>query len=151
MLLLLFDSKGKAEDFIQVTEKFGFTESKAVLNFIVVAITSTLLKTELFKLVLLFHMKIENKSVGSFPLTMEKVSPKSWEKLKPFVESQLRNALAHGTYTVQPGKITIFKNAELSAPEEMSFGDFIIKLKTQDVLFQCLLNVLQDKGLYALP
>ncbi len=151
LLLSLFDNKGKAEEFIQVTEKFGFIEPKVVLNFIALAITLTLLKTELFKLVLLFHLKVENKSVADFSRTMKDLAPKSWEKLKPFVDSPLRNALAHGTYTVQPGTITLFKNANLNSPEEMSFGDFIMKTKTQDVLLQCLINVLKDKALFALP
>ena len=149
LLLSLSDTKDKFEEFVQAAGKFGFTEPIAVLNFVFVAISSTLLKTELFKLVLLFHLKVDNKSVASFPGIMEKVAPKSWDKLKPLVESPLRNALAHGTYAVQPGSLTIFKNAQLTQPEEMAFGDFIIKTKTQDVLLQCLINVLKDKGLFA--
>jgi hypothetical protein len=151
LLVSLFESREKAEDFTKIIEKFGFTESQIVLNFIFVAISLTVLKIELFKLILLFHMKVEDKSVARFNSTMQESAPRSWKKLKPFVDSPLRNALAHGTYTVQPGKITVFKSAELNSPVEMSFGQFMLKIKTQDVLLQCLINVLQDRGLYALP
>jgi hypothetical protein len=151
LLVSLFESRAKAEDFTKGVEKFGFTESQVVLNFIFVAISLTVLKIELFKLILLFHMKVEDKSVARFNSTMEESAPKSWKTLRPLVDSPLRNALAHGTYTIQPGKITVFKSASLNGPVEMSFGQFILKIKVQDVLLQCLINVLQDKGLYALP
>ena len=147
----LFDRGGKAEEFTKVTEKLGFTEPQIVLNFIFLAISLTVLKVELFKLVLLFHLKVKDKSVARFNYTMEESAPKSWKKLRPLIDSPLRNALAHGTYAVQPGKITVFKSAELNGPVEMSFGQFILKIKTQDVLLQCLINVLKDKGLFALP
>ena len=149
VLLSLSDTKGKFEEFVKVAGRFGFTESMAVLNFIVLAISSTLLKTELFKLVLLFHLKVKDKSVANFPRTMQRVAPETWKKLQPFVDSPLRNALAHGTYAIQNGSVTVFKNAQLTDPEELGFGDFIMKTKTQDVLLQCLINVLRDKGLFA--
>jgi hypothetical protein len=150
-LLHLSDSPENAANFENAAEKFGFDESKIVANYVFVTFALVLLKVELFKLVLLFHLKdIDSFSVADFIRTIAKAAPGSWPKLKPFVDSPLRNALAHGTYAIVNKKIALYEDAKLDLVEELDLGSFIVRAKKQDVVLFCLINVLREKGLFAL-
>jgi len=140
-----------ASSFTNAIMKFGWDESMIVLDYILVAISLAVLKIELFKLVLLFHLKdLENRSIGNFSRTMKGVAPVSWKKLGPLVNSPLRNALAHGTYAIGPPRMVLYQDAKLEQAEEMVLGEFITNAKAQDVLLQCLIYLLRKRGFYAL-
>jgi len=150
-LLHLSDSREKASSFQDATSRFGFDEPKITANYILVAFSLAVLKIELFKLVLLFHMKdVDEPNVSNFGVTMRNAAPSSWPKLRPLVDSPLRNALAHGTYMFAGKKIVLFQDAKLKPMREMDLAGFIMRAKAQDVLLQCLVNLLREKGFYAL-
>ncbi len=113
------------------------------------AFSLTVLNIELFKLVLLFHLKDADPNVANFSGTMEK-APRPWGKLRQLVDSPLRNSLAHGTYAILPSKIVLFRNARMGLFKETNLGKFMMKAKSQDVLLQCLLDLLKKRGLFAL-
>lgn len=135
--------------FLNATSKFGFTDTGVVYMYVASAVTLEVLSTELFKVLLLFHMKDVSFAVSRFSSTMESAAPNSWRKLKPYVDSDFRNALSHATYAVENKQIVLLKDAKLTPATDpqarMSLGDFMIRIKTQDVLYQCLVNVLVDK------
>jgi hypothetical protein len=142
-LLHLFDeSQEKWSKFLQATEQFGFKEANVIRMYMTMATAVTLLSTELFKLLLLFHMKDVSHDVSKFHSTMQGSAPKTWPLLKPFVDNDFRNAIAHGTYAVVNKRIVLYRDAKLLPFQEMELGEFMMRSKDQNVLFQCLVNVL---------
>jgi hypothetical protein len=151
-LLHLSDSKEKAARFAETTASFGLDERVIVANFLFVTFSLTVLKIELFKLVFLFHLKDVGSriAVSDFNIIMQNAAPHSWPKLQKLVDSPLRNALAHGTYSMPGKKIVLYRDAKLKPGKEMGLGTFIMKAKSQDVLLQCLIDTLKRRGIYAL-
>jgi len=142
----LFDGpKEKWLRFLQATEQFGFTEANVARMYLTLEVAVALLSTELFKLVLLFHMKDVNYDVSKFSSTMRNCAPKTWPLLKPFVDNDFRNALAHGTYTIVSKGIVLYKDAKLLPFDEMKLHEFMMRTKEQNVLYMCLFNVLAAK------
>lgn len=133
------------QSFLAVSSEFGFDESKFVNLYIQLCVLSCVLHTELFKTFLLWHLKEVNYKVGSFTTTMEKAAPKAWEKLKPYVDNKFRNSLAHETWTVENKQVVLFEDAELNPYEKLDLADFMIRVKKQNVLYICLVNVVVKK------
>jgi hypothetical protein len=147
-VLLHLSDKEKASKFVKLNAQFGLDEATVVAAYIMTVLSLSVLKTELFKLFLLFHMKRGrgvSHRVSSFNITMKGSAPDNWPKLEPFVDSPLRNALAHGTYALVNHKIVLFDDARLEPLEELQLSDIMMRTKDQDVLFQCLINVIQRK------
>jgi hypothetical protein len=131
--------------FLQVTEEFGFKESNVIRIYLTLAGTVTVLSTELFKLLLLFHMKDVTYDISKFYSTMQSSAPRTWPLLKPFVDNDFRNALAHGTYALVNKKVVLYADAKLLPVQEMELDEFMMRIKDQNVLFQCLVKVLVAK------
>jgi len=131
--------------FLRITEQFGFTQTNVARIYLTLEVAIALLSTELFKLVLLFHMKDVSYDVSKFPSTMRDCAPKTWHRLKPFVDNDFRNALAHGTYTIVSKGVVLYKDAKLSPFDKMKLHEFMMRTKEQNVLFMCLFNVLAAK------
>jgi len=151
VLLHLSDSKEKSSEFVKLNARFGLDEATVVADYILSALSLSVLKTELFKLVLLFNLKRGSKvshAISKFSSTMQSAAPKTWPQLKPFVDNPLRNALAHATYALVNSKVVLFDDATLEPFEELELGRIMIRMKDQDVPFQYLLNVLNDKAKY---
>ena len=149
VLLHLSDSKEKAAEFVKLNAKFGLDESTVVANYVLSALSLTVLKTELFKLVLLFNLKRGDRvshAVSKFGSTLQSVAPRTWPRLKPLVDSPLRNALAHASYALVDDKVVLFDDATLEPIEELDLGHIMMRMKDQDVLLQCLLYVLNEKS-----
>jgi hypothetical protein len=147
-LLDIFEQQDP-KTFLQETSKFGFDENKLIYMYVACAVTIEVLSTELFKLRLLFHMKDVDFAVSRFSTTISAAAPTSWPKLRPYVDNEFRNSLSHGTYAVINKKVVLFKDAKLlpsSDPEaEMTLDKFMMRIKSQNVLYQCLVDVLDKK------
>lgn len=147
-LIELFDNPDP-KPFLDATSKFGFTENGVIYMYVAAAVTLEVLSTELFKVLLLFHMKDVNFAVSRFYSTMQSAAPNSWPKLEPYVDSDFRNSLSHGTYAIVGTQIVLFNDAKLfpsTDPEaQMPLDKFMLRIKTQNVLYQCLINVLAQK------
>jgi hypothetical protein len=77
---------------------------------------------------------------------MPKFAPKSWQKLMPELDNKFRNALSHGLWTIENKRIVLFEDAKLIPFEKLNLAQFMIRVKTQNVLFACLINVIHKKG-----
>jgi hypothetical protein len=148
LLLHLADSLEKSQRFLEATSEFGFDESKSVSLFVEVGVLLVILSTELFKVFLLFHLKDVDHAVSRFSITMGEVAPKTWKKLKPYVDSPFRNSLAHGTWTIENKKIILFRDANFNPLEELNLAEFMMRAKTQNVQYSCLKYVI-DKNMMA--
>ncbi len=137
--------KERAATFQDAMSKFDFDEKRLIHIYIALGVTIALLSTELFKLLLLFHMKDVDHNVSNFMNTVSKAAPRIWPKLQPFVDNNFRNALAHGTYAVMGKKVVLFKDAKLLPSEEMTLREFFSRIKNQSILYQCLINILNER------
>ena len=147
-LIDLFDTPDP-KPFLDATSKFKFTESRVIYMYVAAAVTLEVLYTEQFKILLLFHMKDVDFAVSRFSRTMKTAAPNSWPKLKQYVRSDFRNSLSHGTYAITGRQIVSFNDAKLlpsTDPEaQMSIGKLMLRIKAQNVLYQCLIHVLAQK------
>ena len=144
-LIHVADNAEKVRRFVEATVEFGFDEQSSAHMCIEVAVLLCILNTELFKTLFLFHLKGVNHQVSRFNTTMNEIAPEIWAKLRPYVDNDFRNSLAHGTWAVENKKIVLFKDAKLEPYEVLELHDFIIKMKCQNVLYACLVNLLADK------
>ncbi|MGP8126840.1 MAG: hypothetical protein ACLP9D_03435 [Candidatus Bathyarchaeia archaeon] len=76
---------------------------------------------------------------------MQSSAPKTWPRLKPFVDNDFRNALAHGTYAIINDKIVLYKDATLVPFQVLSLLKFMVKSTEQKILFMCLFHLLTAK------
>jgi len=141
----MFDNKDQFKRLLGTTSQFNLDEPKLISMYITMQVTIAVLSTELFKILLLFHMKDVSHDVSKFLTTMQNAAPNNWPQLRPFVDNAFRNALAHGTYAMVHGRIVLFKDAKLEKSDEMELSEFMIRLKKQNVLYACLVNVLVAK------
>jgi hypothetical protein len=77
---------------------------------------------------------------------MARFAPIAWSKLKPYVYSNFRNSLAHGTWALENKQVVLYEDAELIAYERLDLADLFIKAKDQNVLFICLVHILAEKN-----
>lgn len=101
---------------------------------------------ECFKTLLLFHLRDVDFRAFKFAKTMEEFAPKAWEKLKPELDNKFRNSVAHGLWAIENKKIVLFEDAKLIPFEKLDLAQFVIRVKTQNVLFSCLMNLLYKKA-----
>jgi hypothetical protein len=60
------------------------------------------------------------------------------------VDNDFRKAIGHGTFSIRGNKIVIHRDAKLVHVEEMDLARFMMRLKRQNVLFECLANVIVE-------
>jgi hypothetical protein len=101
-------------------------------------VTSCVLSTESFKLLVLFQIKGVYK-ISEFNAIINRLAPASWQVLKEFVDNKFRNALAHGLYSVEKESVLLFENAKLDIAQEMDLQEFMKEIKNQNILFWCML------------
>jgi hypothetical protein len=149
----LLDSKEKLAQFLAGASKFGFNEFALVSLRVQLEAYICVLSTECFKLLLLYHLREVNPRVSNFPTTMEMVAPNSWRKLKRYVDNDFRNALAHGTWTMEWSvkneksvpSVVLFKDAELVPYKRLNLFDFMVEVKKQNILCSCLKRLIKER------
>lgn len=143
------------EDFAQFMEankQFGITESVAIRIWEAANLLASLLSTELFKLLVLFHLKRglqqDAYKISRFTNIMGELAPNTWPQLQDSVDNAFRNSIAHGTYAFlrKDNRATVetYKDATLELLDSMELHEFMIRTKEQNVLYMCGLNVLLD-------
>jgi hypothetical protein len=105
----------------------------------------TITTTELFKALILYHLRDVSQKVSAFYEVIGQFAPMTWQKLKPYVDSQFRNSLAHGIWALENKQVVLCDDVELVPFETLSLADFMIKAKNQNVLFTCLIDMLAEK------
>ncbi len=144
-LIHIPDTLEKAKKFDKATSEFGFKEDTSTHLVMEVTVLVTIMNTECFKNLILFHLKDVNYQANNFRNTMKKYAPNAWTKLEPFVYSKFRNSLAHGVWAIENKEIVLFENAELIPYEKLTLADFMIKTKEQNLLYACLFYVITEK------
>ena len=146
LLINLAKEQERPAKFLKATTEFGFNEENSVNLTIEMCVLSCVIHTEMFKTFFLFHLKnITDYRASSFNWIMEKNAPNTWAKLKPFVDNDFRNSLAHGTWATINKKVVLFKDARLAPYERLDLADFIIKAKRQNILYSCLVNTIIER------
>jgi hypothetical protein len=135
-------SEEVAQKFLQATSPFGLNEDIPVNIYIDISVQSCVLHTEVFKTLLLFHLKGINFKVSNFSITMQQAAPVAWARLKPYVDSKFRNSLAHSTWAIEDEKVVLFEDADMIPYERLSLGEFVAKAKKLNILYACLAHVL---------
>jgi len=140
---------GTASAFLDALVPFGFDEYSTADLFVQTAILLTILTSELFRILLLFHAKGLNSegTLGSMlhELRGTEFAPKAVAKLRQYVGIEFRNALAHGLVGTKAKKIVLYKNCKFEILEIMDLADFMMRSKTQSVMTQCLVNVIVER------
>lgn len=144
LLISLFDEP-LCTKFLKDNAKYGFNDGNLANLYVQMVVMLTITTTELFKALILFHLRGVSQRVSTFYQVMGQFAPTAWQKLKPYVDSQFRNSLAHGTWALENKQIILFDDAELIPFETLNLQDFMTKAKKQNVLITCLFNVLAEK------
>jgi len=143
------NSKDNYKAFLKAIQPFGFDERLAFHLFIEVAIVATVVTCEMFRTLLLFHSKglDPQLSFGSLLKRLEKSdgAPSAVAKLRPYVDLQLRNALAHGLVGAEAKKIVLYKNSKFEVLDKLDLPEFTIRSKLQNVLAHCFITVINAK------
>lgn len=138
--------------FLAANKEFGITARIVVNIWEASNLLTALLCTELFKLLILFHLKrgLEQDvyKIASFSNTMRRLAPNAWEQLRGYVDNDFRNSIAHGTFAfLRRGAKSIvetYRDATLTVLDSMELHEFMIRTKEQNVLFICGFAVLYD-------
>ena len=130
--------------FFKANKPFGIDETISVGMYLQAALFGDLLCIELFKILVLFHLKEVDYDVSKFANTMLKAAPIAWTKLRPYLDNPFRNAIAHCTLSVRDKKVVIYRDAKLVPINTMKLADFMIRLKRTNVIFICLFNTLAE-------
>jgi hypothetical protein len=146
LLINLAKEQERPAKFLKATSEFGFNEENSVNLTIQMAVLSCVIHTEMFKTFFLFHLKnLDDYRASSFNRVMAENAPNTWGRLKPFVDNDFRNSLAHGAWAVINKKVTLFKDSRLIPYERLDLDKFIIKAKKQNVLYSCLVNTIAER------
>jgi hypothetical protein len=135
----------KAEQFIRQTASLGFNEENFLNLIIEFSAFMTVMDFECFKTLILHHLKDVDYKASSFNKVVGQYAPLAWKKLKPYMYNDFRNALAHGTWTIENGEVVLFKDAKLVPFERLSLHDFVHRANEMGVLCNCVLVVISDK------
>jgi hypothetical protein len=139
------ESIEKAGKFVKALSEFGFNDSTSAHLYVEVAAFLSIQDFECFKTALLFHLKDVDFQVFNFAKTMQEFAPRTWKKLRPLLDNKLRNSVAHGLWGIENKQIVLFEDAKLTPFAKLSLSQFIIRVKTQNLLFSCLMNLIHKK------
>lgn len=157
VVLHLSESEPKFKEFLATNSKFGFTESNTISAYVMATVTVSVLSTELFKLLLLFLTKDVDPRVANFGRTMAREAPKPGSPWSHLSTRRLATPWLTEPAIVNK-KLRLFENAKLATLEtdgkmdEMELSDYMMRIKDQNVLYQVLVNVLNEearKGFFA--
>lgn len=144
LLVALFDEP-LCSRFLTTNNEFNIKEPNLVNLYLHTSVLLCVTTTEFFKAMLLYHLKGVSHKVSKFCQTMQQFAPTSWNKLRPYVDSNFRNTLAHGTWAVENKQVVLFDDAQLILNESLPLTEFMLKTKKQNVLLLCLINVLAER------
>ena len=127
----------------------GIDEQSTIHMFIELGALLTILHTEVFRTLLLFHSKgfAPETAFGKllYQLRAPDAAPNAIRRLEPYLDLDFRNALAHGLFGTKGKQIVLYKNAKLEVWGILDLADFMIRSKNQNVLTQCMTSVIVQK------
>ena len=146
MTLTFVKEPEETKDLQKALTQFGFGDRSTYYLHIQIDVLNCILHVETAKAYFLYHLKdIENYKPSYFSVIMSRNAPDSWRRLNPYVDNDFRNSLAHGTWSIVNNKILLFKDARLHSPERLEIFEFIKKVKSQNILYSVIVNLIPEK------
>ncbi len=146
MSLKINKEREKTERLQKALAEFGLDENSIYYLNIQIAVLNCIAHTEAAKVYFLYHLKdIKSYKPSRFVSIMERNAPLTWSQLKPYVDSDFRNSLAHGTWTILRDRVFLFKDASLLSPERLELFEFLKRIKSQNILYSALVNLIPQK------
>ena len=149
----IFDSKESVEAFAARNKDNGVDEEVLTGSFLNQTIGLLLYNIEtVFRTSLIFFLKEEmglkkRMELGRLLSKIKKISPKIYIKLKPLIDLELRNVLAHGAFWFESGgEGYLARNCYLENPKNLKFFDFMIRVKKQNIIAHAFIEVLLEKA-----
>jgi len=127
-------------DFEKSLNKYGTNKDEFAVSLINQMIGSFIYNIEtIFRGTFLFFIKKEKgfkerMELGPFLQQLEKISPTNGKKLTPFIDKELRNNLAHGSYWIGSGVIYTSEDWHLEKIKPIKLSDFMIRTKKQNIV-----------------
>ena len=152
MNMFIKDENEKAKDFLKNMNDFGF-DAPALFNLnIQIAVLSAVAHTEIAKTYFLFHLKnVESYKASDFNRVMKNNIQKNWKHLKPYIENDFRNSLAHGTWAIKDRNVILFRDAKLEPYLTLNLADFIGKIKSQNIFYACTVDTITQRLKVEIP
>lgn len=140
----------RSAKFVQANTLFGFDDYSSAQLLIQTGMLLVVLTTELFRILILFHSKGLNPAApleGMLrQLEGKDCAPRAVAQLRPYVDLEFRNSLAHGLIGTKNQRIILYRNAKFDISDIMDLARFMIRVKEQSVVTQCLIEAIVQKG-----
>jgi len=145
------DSKQRLIRFLELNREFGFTEEDVAYLLFSEMIFIFLTSIELFRVALLFAMKMdvdkdinEQTTLGTLFWKFKNFSIDKLDLIQSEIDIELRNSLSHGLYWIE-------KNADIHYYTDITFqekllrgSDLYSKMRKQSIITQLLLRIIGD-------
>jgi hypothetical protein len=149
LLIEVGKNNQRSASFVQAIKPFGFDDYSSAQLLIQTGILLAVVTTELFRILLLFHSKGLNPAAsleGMFrQLEGKHCAPRAAKKLRPYLDLEFRNALAHGLFGTRNKRIILYKNAKFDLLDSMDLARFMIRCKDLSVVTQCLIGAIIER------
>lgn len=142
----------RTKSFFARNKDEGIDEQVLTYSFVNQAIGFFLYEIEtVFKTSLLFFLEkkqglIKRMQIGPLLNAIKNISPNIGTKLKPLIDLELRNSLAHGAFWFEAGgKVFITPNSHLEKTKDLELHEFFIRVKKQNIVAHALIKALVEK------
>jgi hypothetical protein len=152
MMQRIFDEKGKSKRFVEHNkDEFGITEEDLPYLFVSQAISSLITNAEFFKNTMITILRMEKgfhdkMTVGALLSSLAKLYPKQGTTIKNEIDTDLRNALVHGTFWIDGKDVLYCKDMKLENPKSIGLDELLIKVKDHNIIAQCFLWLIGEKA-----
>lgn len=147
MIIPIFSGKGTMEKFVEHNRIFNINERDLPYLFASQLIGTMITSSESFRNNLLTILKMEDgfydtMGLGTLLHRLEEVSPIYGKQLNDEIDSNLRNALVHGTFWVNGNHVYYCKDMKLINPKMIPLHKLMIEMKNANILNVCLFNLM---------
>lgn len=138
-------------DFEKSLRKYGSNRDEFAVSLVNQMIGAFIYEIEtIFRGTFLFFIKKEQgfkerMMLGPFLTQLEKVSPTNGKKLTPYIDRELRNILAHGSYWMGSGFIYTTEDWHLETVKPIELSEFMIRTKKQNIVSHSFITSLDEK------
>lgn len=150
VIFSLFDSQKAIDSFVRKNAKEGITHGVLTYTFATQLFGIAILNFEtVFKTSLLFFLKEDagfnrRMTLGTMMKKLKAVSPLG-QQVESAIDFKLRNSLAHGTFWFGKGTVFLAENSYLENVQSITLADFMIKIKTQNIVAHAFIEALLNK------
>ena len=153
MVQFIFDEKGRSKRFVdQNKDEFKITEEGLVYLLVSQVITCLITNAELFRNAMLLILTMGDKfnermGLGTLLRELIKVSPKHGTDIKNEIDTDLRNAMVHGTFWVDGLNIHYCTDMTLTNPKIIRLDKLIFEeVKCFNIIARCFIWLIGEKA-----